>query len=186
VKAAVRFLRANAETYGYDADRFGAWGESAGGNLVSLLGTTSGQSTSLDDPSLGNADVSSDVQAVVSWFGPTDFAQMDTQSAIEGNKCTSPEQHDPASSPESAYVGAEIQTVPDLVAQANPITYIESATSLPPFSVAHGDADCNVPFQQSEILAAALTDAGHEVDFTLLADATHADARFEWLSEVLG
>lgn len=179
VKAAVRFLRANAATYGYDPDRFGAWGESAGGNLVALLGTTSGQTTFLDDPALGNADVSSDVQAVVDWFGPTDFGLMDAQAAETGNKCTSPEQHDPASSPESAYIGAEIQTALDVVAQANPITYIATADTLPPFSIAHGDNDCNVPYQQSQILADALTAAGHEVDLTILTDASHADARFD-------
>jgi hypothetical protein len=84
--------------------------------------------------------VSSDVQAVVDWFGPTDFALMDTQAGEPGNKCTSPEEHDPASSPESAYIGAEIQAALDTVAQANPITYIETATSLPAFSIAHGKA----------------------------------------------
>jgi acetyl esterase/lipase len=195
VKAAVRFLRANADTYGYDPDRFAAWGESAGGNLVALLGTTTGQTTFLDDPALGNADVSSDVQAVVDWFGPTDFSLMDTQAAEEGNKCTTPEEHDPASSPESAYIGAEIQTALDTVAQANPITYVQTATSLPPFSIAHGDNDCNVPYQQSEVLAEALTAGGHDVELTILTDAGHADARFDaelmaptiaWLASTLG
>ncbi len=195
VKAAVRFLRANATTYGYDSNRFAAWGESAGGNLVALLGTTSGQTTSLDDPALGSADVSSDVQAVVDWFGPTDFALMDTQAGEAGNKCTSPEEHNPASSPESAYIGAAIQTALDTVAQANPITYIKSATSLPPFSIAHGDNDCNVPYQQSAILAEALKAAGHDADLTILTDAAHADARFDtelmaptitWLATVFG
>jgi dipeptidyl aminopeptidase/acylaminoacyl peptidase len=65
---------------------------------------------------------------------------------------------------------------------------------LPPFSIAHGDNDCNVPYQQSEILADALTAAGHEVELTILTDASHADARFDselmaptitWLATVL-
>ncbi|MEI2654021.1 MAG: hypothetical protein V9G12_18075 [Microthrixaceae bacterium] len=50
------------------------------------------------------------MQAVVDWFGPTDFALMDTQAGEAGNKCTSPEEHNPTSSPESTYVGAAIQT----------------------------------------------------------------------------
>ena len=159
VKAAVRWLRANAATYGLDPDNFAAWGESAGGNLVSLIGTTGDQSTVLDDPELGNADVSSAVQAVVHWYGPTDFLLMDTQAAAGGG-CATPESHDPASSPESAWMGAAIQTVPETVEQANPIAYIATAGELPAFSIAHGDADCNVPYQQSQILADALADVG--------------------------
>ena len=71
-KAAVRFLRANAAKYNLNPDKFGAWGASAGGNLVSLLGTTCGV-TELEGADLGNADQSSCVQAVVDWFGPIDF-----------------------------------------------------------------------------------------------------------------
>ena len=76
VKAAVRFLRANADEYGLDPESFAAWGASAGGNLVSMIGTTGDQQTILDDPSLGNPDVSSAVKAVVAWFPPVDFLQM--------------------------------------------------------------------------------------------------------------
>lgn len=193
VKAAVRWLRANADTYNLDPDNFAAWGESAGGNLVSLIGTTGDQATVLDDPDLGNANVSSAVQAVIDWYGPTDFLQMDTQAA-EGGSCTSPEAHDPVSSPESAWMGAAIQTVPDTVEQANPITYIATAQRLPAFSIAHGDADCNVPYQQSQILADALTAVGADADLTILPGASHADAQFDstlltptiaWLSTVL-
>lgn len=194
VKAAVRWLRANAATYNLDPDRFAAWGESAGGHLVSIIGTTGDQTTLLDDPSLGNPDVSSAVQAVVDWFGPTDFLQMDAQAA-SGGGCTAPQVHDPADSPESAWVGGALQTVPEVVAQANPITYIATAKVLPAFSIAHGDADCNVPYQQSQILAAALTAAGADPELTILPGATHGDAQFDgtllaptiaWLGAVLG
>jgi acetyl esterase/lipase len=193
VKAAVRWLRANADTYNLDPDNFAAWGESAGGNLVSLIGTTGDQATVLDDADLGNADVSSAVQAVIHWYGPTDFLQMDTQAAAGGG-CASPETHDPASSPESAWMGAAIQTVPDTVEQANPITYIATAQDLPAFSIAHGDADCNVPYQQSQILADALAAVGATADLTILPGASHGDAQFDstlltptiaWLSTVL-
>jgi acetyl esterase/lipase len=73
-KAAVRWLRLNAEKYRLDPDRFGAWGTSAGGHLVALLGTTG--DTKIFD--LGeNLEFSSRIQAVADWFGPTDFLQMD-------------------------------------------------------------------------------------------------------------
>lgn len=179
VKAAVRFLRANADEYGLNPEQFAAWGGSAGGNLAALLGATGDQDTVLDDPSLGNGDTSSAVQAVVDWFGPTDFLQMDTQAASGEGSCTSPEQHDPASSPESEYLGAPIQTVPDDADAANPITYLATADDLPPFQIAHGDADCNVPFQQSEILAEAIQAAGGEATLTILPGATHADPQFD-------
>ena len=70
-KAAIRWLRANAQKYGLDSDHFGAWGSSAGGHLVALLGTTAGVKE-LEGPG-GNADQSSRVQAVVDWYGPTDL-----------------------------------------------------------------------------------------------------------------
>lgn len=75
-KAAVRFLRTNAGRYHLDPDRFAAWGDSAGGYTVIMLGVTGGQHTEFDDPALGNSGVPATVQAVVDWFGPTDAASM--------------------------------------------------------------------------------------------------------------
>ena len=71
-KAAVRFLRANAAKYNLNPDKIAAFGQSAGGNLAAMLGTTGGVAE-FDDASLGNPGVSSNVQAVIDWFGPTDF-----------------------------------------------------------------------------------------------------------------
>lgn len=71
-KTAVRFLRAHAAAYGIDGDRIALWGNSAGGYLAAMLGTTGDQPTDFDDPDLGNADVSSAVQAVIVWFGAED------------------------------------------------------------------------------------------------------------------
>jgi acetyl esterase/lipase len=71
-KAAVRFLRASAARYHLDPDRFALWGNSAGGYMAAMLGATGDQPTVFDDPSLGNSDVSSAVQAVVVWFGAED------------------------------------------------------------------------------------------------------------------
>jgi acetyl esterase/lipase len=71
-KAAMRFLRANAARYHLDPGKFAVWGNSAGGYMAAMLGVTGDQPTVFDDPSLGNADVSSAVQAVVVWFGAED------------------------------------------------------------------------------------------------------------------
>ena len=177
VKAAVRYLRANASTYGINPDQIVAWGESAGGNLAAMLGVTGGQASSeLDDPDLGNAGVSSAVQAVVDWFGPTDFLSMDSQQS--STRCASPESHDPASSPESQYVGAAIQTVPDQAKAASPLTYVATASNLPVFVIAHGDSDCQIPPAQSQSLHDALVAKGATATLTILPGAAHGDPQF--------
>jgi hypothetical protein len=70
-KAALRWLRGNADRYGLDR-RIAAWGASAGGHLAALLGTSGGMAV-LENPAQGHAGESSRVQAVVDWFGPTDY-----------------------------------------------------------------------------------------------------------------
>ena len=70
VKCAVRYLRAHAADLGIDPNRIAALGTSAGGQLVSLLGTT-GSSTLWDAGPY--PDESSAVDAVVDEFGPADL-----------------------------------------------------------------------------------------------------------------
>jgi acetyl esterase/lipase len=173
-KAAVRFLRANSEKYKLNPDKFGAWGASAGGNLVALLGTTCG-AAELEGSELGNSDQSSCVQAVVDWFGPIDFLKMDEQFA--GSGC--PQNHNDASSPESKLVGAAIQTVPDLVKTTNPMNYIDATD--PPFFIQNGSADCNIPPVQGKNLADQLAQAigSEKVSFSLLDGAGHGGSQFE-------
>ena len=173
-KAAVRFLRANAAEYNLNPERFGAWGASAGGNLVALLGTTCGVAE-LEGAELGNADQSSCVQAVVDWFGPIDFLAMDEQFA--GTSC--PATHDAADSPESKLVGAPIQTVPELVATTNPMNYITADDA--PFLIQNGTADCNIPPVQNQNLAEALSAVigADNVTYSSLEGAGHGGSEFE-------
>ncbi len=173
-KTAVRFLRAVAADYNLDPDKFAAWGASAGGNLVALLGTTCGVAE-LEGADLGYADQSSCVQAVVDWFGPIDFLQMDAQFA--GTSC--PATHDAADSPESKLVGAAIQTVTDLVKTTNPMNYITAADA--PFLIENGTADCNIPPAQNQNLADALSAiiGADKVTYVSLAGAGHGGAEFE-------
>ena len=151
-KAAIRWLRANAGKHGIDPNRIGVWGASAGGHLVALLGTAG----DVNDFEVGpNAGVSSRVQAVCDFFGPTDFTRM---SSFPGMM-----DHDAANSPESQLVGGAIQENKDKVQRANPITYVTKDD--PPFLIVHGDKDPLVPHNQSELLRDALKAAG--VDVTL-------------------
>lgn len=161
-KTAVRWLRAHANQYNLDPTRFIAWGPSAGGHLAAMLGTT-GNMTAFDVGE--HLQVSSKVQAVVDYFGPTDFLQMDAQRLPDGMV------HNPADSPESMLVGGPIQETPDKVAAANPITYVTSEA--PPFLVVHGDRDPLVPYQQSQLLVEALQKAGVDVTFYLVAGGEH-------------
>lgn len=148
-KAAVRWVRANAKTHGMDPDRIGVWGSSAGGHLVALLGTA-GDVSKWDAIHDENADYSSRPNAVCDWFGPTDLLRMnDFPSKID---------HDAENSPESRFIGAPIQTVPEKSQLANPINYISAES--PPFLIMHGDNDMSVCYNQSELLHAALVKAG--------------------------
>jgi len=83
-KASARFLRANAAEYDLDPDNFVAWGASAGGNLAALVGVSDGAAY-FDDPSLGNPGVSGGVEAVIDWFGPTNFGLLDEQAKAQGS-----------------------------------------------------------------------------------------------------
>ena len=73
VKAAVRWLRANAEKYALDPDRIGVVGDSAGGHLAQFLGVTGGVSQFEGDG--GNATCSSRVSCVVNYYGPSDLTK---------------------------------------------------------------------------------------------------------------
>jgi acetyl esterase/lipase len=162
VKAAVRWLRANASEYGIDPDRFAAWGQSAGSHLAIMLGVTDG----VTKFEVGeNLDVSSAVQVVIDNYGPTDFALMDANRRPDG------QEHNPAESPESQLVGGALQDNLAAVARANPITYVSEGDA--PFLVVHGDADPLVPHHQSEILVAALERVDVPVEFYTVAGGGH-------------
>ena len=167
-KAAVRWLRANAAAYNLDAEHIGAWGPSSGGYLSAMLGITGGVEALEGD--LGNNKQSSRVQAVVDFYGPSDFLKMDEARLPDG------QWHYPADSPESQLVGAPIQEVPEKVRATNPITYVNA--SAPSFLILHGTEDLNVPVNQSELLFAALKDAGVDVTFFKLVGAGHGGPQF--------
>jgi len=151
VKAAVRWLRANSTQYKLNPEKIAAWGGSAGGHLSAMVGT-SGIVKELEDLSQGNTDQSSRVQAVVDWFGPTDFLKMDEQA--KESKVSNPQIHSIPDSPESQLIGKNLKDAPELVEAANPETYITKDD--PPFFIQHGLADPLVPYPQSVYFAEKL------------------------------
>ncbi|TML14312.1 MAG: alpha/beta hydrolase [Actinobacteria bacterium] len=179
VKAAIRYLRANAAALRIDPTRIGAWGDSAGGHLVALLGT-SGDVAPFDDPALGNQGYSSRVQAVVDWYGPASFTTFDTQLAAD--QCA--KRIAGSESTESRLVGASIAVRPDLARAASPITYVSADD--PPFLIEQGKKDCAVPWQQSQELADSLaaTIGAPNATLVLFDDAQHGGAEFASASNV--
>jgi acetyl esterase/lipase len=177
-KAAIRWMRANAPRYHLDPAKIAAWGGSAGGYLASMLGT-SARVQALEDLSLGNPDQPCHVQAVVAWFGPTDFLKMDEQLTASGMPPGAGLEHSGANSPESLLLGERITKIPDLVKAANPETYVTPAA--PPFFLQHGTQDDTVPVQQSINFASKLEQVlgKDRVRLELLEGAGHGDPQFE-------
>jgi acetyl esterase/lipase len=175
VKAAIRWIRANANKHHLNPDKIAVWGGSAGGNLSALVGTSGGVKE-LEDLSLGNAAYSSNVQAVIDWFGPTNFLKMDDQLRETGN---GKPDHSESNSPESKVLGAKITEIPDLVKKANPETYISADD--PAFLIQHGTKDPLVPTQQSKEFYSKLINVlgGDKVTLTLLKDEGHGGPKFE-------
>ncbi len=159
-KTAIRYLRANAKKYNIDPERIGVWGSSAGGHLVALLGTTS-DIKGFDKGA--NLHISSKVQAVCDFFGPTDFTKMsDFESRMD---------HDAADSPESILVGGPVQENKEACKRANPITYV--SRNDPPILIVHGDKDPLVPHNQSELLYESLKKADVDVKFHTVKGGGH-------------
>jgi acetyl esterase/lipase len=150
-KAAIRWLRAHADSYGIDPERIGVMGSSAGGHLVAMLGT-SGDVEALEG-SLGDAtSVSSRVACVVDYYGPANMLTMgDFPSSID---------HNAANSPEAKMLGGAVHSNQARAREASPQTHITGDD--PPFLILHGTDDRVVPFDQSLQFDKALQAAGVE------------------------
>ncbi|MGK7377350.1 alpha/beta hydrolase fold domain-containing protein [Planococcus sp. 1R117A] len=177
VKAAIRYVKANAEEYNVNPEKVAAWGGSAGAHLAALIGTT-GDDGSLNGKNTENINFSSEVQAVVDWYGQIDFLKIDEQFAESGitSKLGS---RSTADSPESKYMGRNILEKTEEVKKANPESYITEND--PAFLIQHGTADPNVPVQQSIDFAGKLADVlgKNKVELTLFEGAVHGGEPFE-------
>jgi acetyl esterase/lipase len=142
-KAAIRWLRANADRYHIDPAKVGVWGGSAGGHLVALLGTA-GDHKSWDVGE--HTDQSSRVQAVCDFFGPADLGHMPDDQAKRADGAV------------ALLLGGSVADKRDAARAASPITYVSKDD--PPFLICHGTEDRLVPLAQSEKFHDALKDAG--------------------------
>jgi len=173
VKAAVRWVRANATKYHFNPNKVAAWGSSSGGYLAAML-ATSADIPELEDLSLGNSEFSSKVTAAIDWYGPTDFLTMDPQHIKLGQEAHVHE----ASSHESLLMGASVTSIPNKCKAASPMTYVKPGNA--PIFIQHGTGDPVIPYFQSIDLAEKMAAAiGKEnVGLELIESVGHADYVF--------
>jgi acetyl esterase/lipase/ketosteroid isomerase-like protein len=153
VRAAIEYLRAHAGELGIDPHRVAVWGQSAGGHLAALAGT------SLEGAA--RPDV------VIDWNGPTDFLEPRELARLEQRKAA---QGQPTFAMERL-LGGPVQERRELAAAANPIRWVTPGD--PPFLILHGSGDEEVSIRQSELLRDALAKAGVDVTLTVFPGEGH-------------
>jgi acetyl esterase/lipase len=146
VERALGWIGEHADEHGLDATRVVLWGGSAGGTLAALVGLQGHPS----------------VRGVVDWYGPSDLFEMARFTA--GRDA-------PGESREDRWLGAPVMSVPDAADAASPARHVVAGA--PPFHLAHGADDTDVPPAQSELLAEALRARGVEVELHLEPGAGH-------------
>ncbi|WP_345533840.1 alpha/beta hydrolase [Viridibacterium curvum] len=173
-KAAVRYLREHAGEYGIDASRIGALGDSAGGYVAQLLGTTNGEKRFDKGVFL---DKSSDVQAVVTLYGLSDLSNIgagfppNIQAVHESPAVTEALLvNGPAF---AGFAGASIQSVPERARDASPMGHLGGKK--PPFLIFHGSADNHVSPVQSAQLYRGLISGGNKAEYILVEGAGHGE-----------
>lgn len=155
-KAAVRWLRANADKYCIDPQRIGVFGYSAGAHLACMLGVTRKEDGM--EGKGGNDEQSSAVQAVVSFFGPMDLTKPVFNKEVREHFLLS-------------FLGCTLEENPDLYRRASPLTYV--GPTAPPFLFVHGTKDDTVPIEQSKEMVRKLREAGVSARLIELPDQGH-------------
>jgi len=152
VKAAIRWMRANAKLYGISPDVIGTLGGSSGAHMALLAGISNDHDL---EGKGGNNDISSRVQAVVAMAAPTDLLRLDAggRSVVARFLHASPAQN------------------PKLWVSASPINHVRAGG--PAILLLHGTADQNVLPEQSSTFAELYRRAGGQVELVLIQKAPH-------------
>jgi acetyl esterase/lipase len=157
VNRAIRWVKEQAGEYGIDSKELGLMGASAGGHLASLAAVTAGDSTR--------------VKAVAVFFPPTDFLdyggkRLDRAGEAEMGKIVRA-----LAFPAGESDGKTQEEVAEALEAISPARRVTS--DAPPFLLIHGDADSSVPLQQSEVMVAALKEAGVSAELIVKPGGAH-------------
>ena len=167
IKAAIRFLRANAETYGYEATRIGVHGRSSGGHLTSLVGVTNGVKE-LEGELGDHLDVSSDVQVAVSYFGASNLTTILDQSTPFGVMLRGPAL--------ALLLGGPMEATAELAELASPVFHVDAQD--PPLLLLHGDQDPQMPINQAHELHGVYKEHELPVHLEVIHGAKHGTPEF--------
>ena len=167
IKAAIRFLRANASRYGYNATRIGIHGRSSGGHLTALVGVTNGHEE-LEGELGSHLDQSSDVQAVVSYFGASNLTSILDQSTPFGVGRRGPAL--------ALLLGGPLEAKMELAKLASPVFHVDSTD--PPLLLLHGDQDPQMPINQAHELHGVYKELDLPVHFEVIHGAAHGTEEF--------
>ena len=180
IKAAIRFLRANAKTYGYRADKIIIWGSSSGGHLASLVGTTNNDAF-LEGKEGNFLQESSSVQGIIDFYGPTNFLTILNQSTPHGINVRAPAL--------AILLGKPVDQAEELAKKASPVYQVDASD--PPILIVHGEQDNQVPVNQSLELMSVYKKNSLPVQFEIIPGAGHGGNAFyktdglKWMKEFL-
>ncbi len=164
VKGAIRWLKAHADEFGYDAQRVGVVGISSGGHLALMAGLAGEH---LEGEVGGHLTEKSSVAAVVNYFGASDFIlRSQTQPTATEQK----------GSVVHKLLGSSVSENPTLAAQASPVTHVQPGS--PPLLIFHGEKDEQVLVDQTHRLVARYQEQGCEVEHEVLAGSGHGGPEF--------